>query len=215
MRINSSSKKKAYTTHENNKTYSTDERNGKLGINSNDSNDRQYARGRATKSDTGSDRFAKTPVKASEKPSVKKPMKKPTPQKRSLKTGNSTRKRTAEKKAVKAPSFGNYYLEVLADGTELRWNENFLGILPPGVYIPVLGQIFAMLVKYTGAEETGLRIDAIRSRVAPVKFAVEVSENAVNISGLDEFEIDLDNGIYTVPECFALMTVLGQLMETA
>jgi len=209
VKINRSKKSKTNTTHESNKTYSTDERNGKLGINSNDSNDRPYAGGRAINSVTGSDKPAKSPKK------------KPAPSKMTVKTGSITKKKTATKKqnsvkkAKTVPPFGNYYLEVFADGAELSWNENFLDVLPPGVYIPVLGQIFAMLVKYSGAEKTGLIIDAVRNRIAPIKFAAEASDDAINISGLDEFEIDLENGIYTMPECMALMHVLGQLMETA
>ena len=209
VRINSTNKKKTYRTHENNKTSFSDEESRNPGISPNDSNDRPYARGRAINSVTGSDKPAKSPKK------------KPAPSKMTVKTGSITKKKTAikkqnsVKKAKTVPPFGNYYLEVFADGAELSWNENFLDVLPPGVYIPVLGQIFAMLVKYSGAEKTGLIIDAVRNRIAPIKFAAEVSDDAINISGLDEFEIDLENGIYTMPECMALMHVLGQLMETA
>jgi len=203
VRINSSSKNKSYRTQENNETSFPDKERGKTNTCLDDSNDRPYARGRAPKSGSARDK----PAKASAKKSA--------PQKKTLRTGSSTKKRTAAKKVTKAPPFGNYYLEVLADGTDMSWNENFLNVLPPDVYIPVLGQIFAMLVKYTGAEKTGLRIDAVRSCVAPIKFAAEVTDGTVHISGLDEFEIDLDNGIYTMPECMALMSVLDQLMETA
>ena len=69
------------------------------------------------------------------------------------------------------------------------------------------------VMKYAGAGEFDLDINEVHGRLAPVKFAVEASDDDVHISGLDEFEIDLNNGIYSMSECMALMHVLDQLMQ--
>jgi hypothetical protein len=198
-------KDKTYHTYNNNETPFLDENSEKPDSSLDDSAPRPYARGRAYKNDISSVR----------------PMRKPVSPRKTVKTGSNTKKRnvakklSATKKVKTAPAFGNYYLEVMADGEDLNWNENFLNTLPPDLYIPVLGQVFGILVKYTGIREndSDSDIDEVHGRLAPVKFAVEVNTETAHISGLDEFEIDLDNGIYSISECMVLMNVLGQLME--
>jgi len=113
-----------------------------------------------------------------------------------------------------APTVIECYLRVNISSKETKWKENFLDQLSPEICEQVIQHISDILFDYIDSKDDYVNYKDLKSKVITISFTVEINDAIVSIKGLDDFQTDLNNNVYSTVECSTLIQVLTQLQIT-
>jgi len=97
-------------------------------------------------------------------------------------------------------------------GVTKRWKENFCDKLPAEVCVQVIEKFKDKLYDYIDGKNDSLDIRDMTGDIE-INFSVEYEDDKlIDIKGLDKFQTDLNNNVYSTVECSNLIWILTEIL---
>jgi len=87
------------------------------------------------------------------------------------------------------------------DYKKFKWKENFRSYFLPETFQQIIEKIKNIIDDYTVGKSYDFDLDNYKRLKLKISFSVEVKDEVLNIKGLEKFQADLENNIYSVDNC--------------